>query len=408
MSATNEDMIKKISVSDLRPGMRVAELKSELWGAHPRLYSTPGVLASEEQIRSIAEAGFTFAYIENAAAEPAPRSSLTVRGEVELTAEVSQARAVYAEATEVAHQFFTRAALGKRLDVEPPARVIRDISDSVCRNPDAMHCLARLTPLEGRLATHSVNVAVLCVVFGSHLGLPREDVLELGLAGMLHDIGKARVSTRILEKRGPLTAEEYTLVKAHSMHAISLLNGREGASGRLRQAVAEHHERFDGGGYPFGLAGKAITPFGRYIALADCFDALTSKRPYKQAILPSRALSIMYQLRGSQFAPEDVDQFVKCVGVYPTGSLVRLSDGRTAVVYEANPDLPLSPIVNVVLDDRLKPVTPRVVNLAEEGADHGADNGADKGEHGRVEVVSALCPEKMGMDMSRLLARVTH
>lgn len=396
-------MIKKIAVRHLRPGMRVAELKSELWAWHPSLYATPGVLSSQEEIRAIVQAGFSFAFIDTASASnagpnAAPNAAPFRTGpeKLDFTRELENARAVYAEATEVAHQFFTRAALGKRLDVEPPARAVRDINDSVSRNPDAMHCLTRLSPLEERLATHSVNVAVLCVVFGQNQGLPRDDVLELGLAGLLHDIGKARVSTRVLEKRGALTAEEYSLVKAHCMHAISLLNGRTGVSRRLRQAVAEHHERYDGGGYPFGLPAKAITPFGRYIALADCFDALTSKRPYKQAILPSRALSIMYQLRGSQFAPDDVERFIKCVGVYPTGSLVRLTDGRTAVVCECNPGLPLAPIVHIVLDARLKPVSPAVVNLA-----------AEKSK-GRVEVASALNPAQVGLDMSRLLSSIRN
>ena len=234
---------------------------------------------------------------------------------------------------------------------------------------------------------------MLCVVFGTHLGLDDTDVLELGLAGMLHDLGKAMVPRQVLEKSASLSVAEFAKVKGHCLHGMSILHDRRGASKRLKQAVVEHHERYDGSGYPLGLSGSAISPFARYIALADCYDAMTSKRTYKDAMLPSRVLSLMYQQRGSQFAPYDVEQFIKCIGVYPTGSLVRLTDGRTAVVFETNPDLPLSPIVNVVMDKRLQPVLPRMVNLATEAT-----------EDGLIEIASSLCPDMLGVDMSRLLA----
>lgn len=382
-------MIRRIDVKDLRPGMRVAEMQSDLWQAHPLLFSEAGVLRTWGAVRTVRDAGFTFAFID----EPdKPNGKLTVRGEVELTQEVERARTVYAEAAGIAHHAFVRAAAGKSLDVEPPRQAVEGIKDSVSRNPDALHCLARLTPLEGHLATHSVNVSVLCVVFGTYLELPREEVLELGLAGMLHDLGKAMIPRTVLEKKTSLTIAEFEKVKGHCLHGMSILHDRKGVSKRLKQAVVEHHERYDGSGYPLGLSGSGISPFARYIALADCFDAMTSKRTYKQSILPSKALSLMFQQRGSQFAPSDVERFIKCVGVYPTGSLVRLTDGRTAVVYETNPDLPLSPIVNVVMDQRLQPVMPKVINLADEGSAAGS-----------VEIASSLCPDGMGMDMGQLL-----
>lgn len=379
-------------MKDLRPGMRVAEMQSDLWQAHPRLYSKAGVLRTWSAVQAIQDGEYSFAFVEEPDL-PEP-GKLSTRAEVDLTEEVERARTIYAEAAGVAHHAFTRAAAGKCIDVEPPRKAIEGISDSVSRNPDAMHCLARLTPLEGHLATHSVNVAVLCVVFGTFLGMDREDVLELGLAGMLHDVGKAKIPRHVLEKNTSLTKAEFAKVKEHCLHGMSILHDRKCVSKRLKQAVVEHHERYDGSGYPMGLSGSAISPFARYIALADAFDAMTSRRTYKEAILPSTALSFLYQQRGSQFAPADVEQFIKCIGVYPTGSVVRLSDGRTAVVYETNPDLPLSPIVNVVLDEGLQPLRPNVVNLA--------------AEETPVEIVSSLCPDVMGLNLGRLLGGVFH
>ena len=167
------------------------------------------------------------------------------------------------------------------------------VVDSAVRNADALLTLCKLRRHDAYTFTHGVNVSVLATAFGVSLGLSREDLQELGLAGLYHDLGKTGIPDAILNKPGRLTEAEYVRVKQHPALGGKLLAGLGLSEGVLR-GVIEHQERFDGSGYPRGLSGAAIHKWGRVLALADVYDALTSRRSYKRALLPTRALAVIH------------------------------------------------------------------------------------------------------------------
>lgn len=401
-------MIRKISVRDLKPGMYVASMCSSIWNDSQTVYTEEGFVPDEGRIRFIIEAGYQEVFIDTSvAADSDAANGDHLGGEtvpegdqvdvidqlrVPLPAELARARQVYAEAVEIAHHLFSSVAKGKPLDVAASRRAVTGIADSVTRNPDALRCLASLGDPDTYLYSHSVNVSVLCIAYAMFLEKDREDIMEVGLAGLFHDLGKTKLPRHLLNKAGKLGPEEFKLMESHSVMSLSILEEQEEVSPAIKRAVVEHHEKYDGTGYPFGLTHEQVSPFGRMLALADSFDALTSRRSYKEAMAPPRALSIMYGQRGKDFADRDVQSFIKCMGVFPSGSLVRLSDGRAAVVYETNPGRPLSPIVNVVLDRDLNPLPPEIMDLSLE----------DEG-NGGVRIAEAMDPVENGVDMADLV-----
>jgi len=282
---------------------------------------------------------------------------------VSLVDELPQARRLYSEALNYVRHFVEDVRKGTSVDFSPATPLVENLIESVFRNENAAVTLCKLRGFDEYTYTHSLNVSILAVLLGKRMGLDRPSLLKIGLAGLLHDVGKARLPARILNKPGRLTESEFHAVKGHSMWSHDLLRKQDNMPREILRAVAEHHERHDGSGYPRGLKGQEISLFSRIIAVADVFDALTSKRAYKDAMPPAQALSMMYQWRGKQFATQDIETFIQCIGVFPVGSFVRLTGGEHAIVISANPLRPTKPQVKVVLDARLRPLRSRVLDL---------------------------------------------
>lgn len=394
-------MIKKISIKDLRPGMVVATMKSDIWLHSPTLYTTPGVVESEEEVRRIVDAGYLEAFIElpgeqgepagPAAATPGPSAPI---GQVCFSSELERARELYASAVLAARELFTSVSKGRPVDMARANTAVAGLERSVGRNPAALNCLARLTSSAAYLYAHSVNTAVLAMFTGSHMGMERQELLHLGLAALLHDLGKTRLPLGVLNRRTRLAPEEQRALESHCVSGLAILDSSDNVPRAVKRAVAEHHERFDGRGYPFGLSGTRISRPGRILSLANVFDGLTGRRPYREPLTPSRALSVMYGMRGKDFAPEDTDRFIKLVGIYPSGSVVRLDDGHVGVVCETDPAHPLEPMVNVLLDRRLCPVPPAMVDLRRESGEAPA-------------IRDVLDPGTVGHDLTALLCQTS-
>lgn len=370
-------MIKKISTKELRPGMTVARMQSDVWYQCPYLYTREGVVASAEEVQDIIDEGFLEVFIDTGA-EPEGESGS--EGEpfapgpsvVGIFEELDRARELYANAVLVAGELFVAASRGRVMDMDAARQAVDGLHGSLARNPSALGCLARLSDGDAYLYSHSVNVAVLGMYVALCRGLDSEEVRRMGLAGLFHDLGKTRLPMGLLNRSARLSPAESKVMEGHCVHGLAILEAQRDVPRSVKRAVVEHHERFDGKGYPFGLQDGQISPAGRMLALADCFDALTSKRTYKEAMPPSKALSIMYGMRDKDFAAKDVDRFIKVLGVYPSGSLVQLDSGEIGVVCDVDPARPLVPLVNVVLNKRFNPVTPYLKDLGSAGASSSA------------------------------------
>lgn len=368
-------MIRKISVDDLRPGMEVVKLSSEIWEHLPFLYSRPGVIESESQVERIRAEGYLHAFIQagdpgasmnrrlddllvGADTAPPPRPRVPFEQEMEV------ARVTYDKAMHHAKRIIHDVKLGRKVDYEASVETVDAIVNSAIRNPDTLLCLSKLSDYDDYTYAHCINVAAIAVVFGEYLGLGHDELVRLGLAGMMHDLGKTAVPSRIINKRARLTESEFAEIKRHPEYGCDILARQNEVTDDVLEAVRDHHEKFNGSGYPENRTKKDIAPFARIISLADVYDALTSDRSYKDAILPNKALAIMYGMREQDFDPLEVQMFIKCLGIFPSGSLVRLNTGFYGVVYESNPALPLMPKIKIILDEDLHPIPSELVDLA--------------------------------------------
>jgi HD-GYP domain-containing protein (c-di-GMP phosphodiesterase class II) len=378
-------MLKKIRVFDLQTGMYVVDTGLS-WLDHPYLYCTEGLIESEDQIRSIRAEGYSETFIETDK-DKLRCDTVRVYGvdEVEqavadallgglnqcksnkkasLADEMARAEAIQARAAEAVREAMDAAASGGTLDGPACAGAAGDIAASVARNRDALVCMSLLTDDDAYHIRHCASVSVFAAALGESMGFSPEHVSALALAGLLHDVGMAFIPREIKLKQGRLTPEEFLEIKTHCQRGHALLAGQAGFAPEALRAVAEHHERLDGSGYPQGLKGREISVFGRILSVADVFDALTKDRPYKTRVMPDKALGAMYGMRGRDFDQGILERFIKCVGVYPPGSLVRLSTGEYAVVSQSNPSTPLRPKVAVVLDQDMRPIHPVQMDLS--------------------------------------------
>lgn len=369
-------MIKKIPIHELKPGMQVVKLSSEVWEHLPYLYTKPGVIRSMTQISRIRKEGFLHVFVQmgNTSGESDEKrlDKLVARREhtppnkprVPFEKEIEVARVTYDNAMVHAKRIVNDAKLGRKVDYESSIETVSSIVDSAARNPDTLLCLSKLSRYDGYTYAHSINVAAISVVFGEYLGLEREELINLGVAGMMHDLGKTAVPARIINKRGRLTENEFSEVRRHPQHGYDILRRNDNVPEEVLEAVRGHHEKFNGSGYPAKKTKKDIPGLARILSLADVYDALTSDRSYKDAILPNKALAIMYGMRDQDFDALEVQLFIKCLGIFPSGSLVKLNSGSYGVVYESNPALPLMPKIKIILDEDLRPIPSKLVDLA--------------------------------------------
>lgn len=240
----------------------------------------------------------------------------------------------------------------KALDLEKVGDAVGWMVQSVVRNPDGMIWLARLKSVDSYTYDHGLNSAIYLIAFGRHLGLPEEQLQTIGTAGLMLDVGMIKLPRPLLEKRGKLTPAELKIFQNHVAHSVEIVSASKDASKDLQVAVAEHHERFDGSGYPNGLSGDQISMLGGMAGLVDSYTAMISVRPYAEQKSVQQALNDLYTLRNKSFKADLVEEFIQCVGVFPVGSLVELNTGEIAVVVSQNRSRRLKPRVMLVLDSQ--------------------------------------------------------
>ena len=260
---------------------------------------------------------------------------------------------------------FNDARLGKAIEVGAAQELVEEISNSVMRNAHALISLARLKNADEYTYMHSVAVCALMIALARQLNLPETTVREAGLAGLLHDLGKIGIPDKILNKPGKLTDEEFTIIKSHpEIGAQILLEGHQ-VGAMVMDVVLHHHEKVDGTGYPHRLSGDNISLYAKMGAVCDVYDAITSNRPYKKGWSPAEAIRKMAEWSKGHFDEAVFQAFVKTVGIYPTGSLVRLESGRLGVVVEQHQTSLLTPKVKIFFSIKTKsPIIQETLDLS--------------------------------------------
>lgn len=284
---------------------------------------------------------------------------------VSLEDEIKRAQKLCARSKEAVVAMFGEVRMGQAIDAERVVELVDHITESVMRNPNAMISLARLKTCNEYTYMHSVAVCALMIALARQLQLGEEETREAGVAGLLHDIGKMMIPDAILNKPGKLTDAEFATMRDHPMAGLRLLKDNREISAIVLDVCLHHHEKIDGSGYPHHLAGDQISLFAKMGAVCDVYDAITSNRPYKPGWDPAESIRKMAEWSKGHFDQAVFQAFVKSVGIYPTGSLVRLESGRLGVVLDQHPTSLLTPRVKVFFMAKSKtPIPQQIIDLA--------------------------------------------
>jgi putative nucleotidyltransferase with HDIG domain len=289
-------------------------------------------------------------------------------GATTLAEEMQRASTIFATSSAAVSSMFQEARMGRALDAHGALALVEEIANSVARNPEALISLARLKTKNDYTYMHSVAVCAMMVALAHQLGLDEDETRKAGLAGLLHDIGKMVIPDEILDKPGRLTDSEFDFIKRHPVEGHRLLRESQDVDEVALDVCLHHHEKMDGSGYPDNLAGASISLFARMGAVCDVYDAITSNRPYKDGWDPAESLRKMAEWSQGHFDPQIFQHFVKSIGIYPIGSLVRLESGRLGVVVQQAQASLLTPLVKVFYSTRrAQRIRPEVVNLSVAG-----------------------------------------
>ncbi|PSW04395.1 HD-GYP domain-containing protein [Photobacterium lipolyticum] len=344
-------MLEKLPVSKIQIGMFVVDVEDK-----ERRISVcnPGVVKHQKALENLRNKGVVWVWIDptrfveigatpsaSGESRPSPKS----RKSTGFSGNVDQARHLIDESKSLLEKVLEDVYQGKSVDIEPIKDLADDIVNSIVHSPDAFQCVAALRNKDCYLLEHSLNVAFLLVNFGRFLGFEPAVLKDLAVGGVLHDIGKTQVQDEILHKPGKLTAEEFEHMKLHQVLSQPILERFPGLSRVSIDVSLMHHEKLDGSGYPNGLKDKSISLVGRMSSIADIYDALTATRCYKEAMSPAAAFKLMTGLVPHHLDPSLLKQFIRCVGFYPVGSLVKLSDGQVGLVWKSNDKEMTKPVV---------------------------------------------------------------
>ncbi|HEY1991642.1 MAG TPA: HD-GYP domain-containing protein [Gammaproteobacteria bacterium] len=368
-------MRRKLNVSELVIGMYVAELDKP-WEKSAFLFQgftieSDGDIAKlheECQFVFIDEVRSTAASLREAprpvTARPATSTTITSRGSVEPAGfhrEIKHVVQTQQLARTNINRVLDEARLGKTLDTKETKGAVTQMVSAVTANPNSMLWLTNLRLKHERTASHCLNSAILCIAFGKHVGMSETELNMLGQGAMLHDIGKVRIPPGILDKAGALTEAEIQQVRKHPIDGEAVLKLTRQLPDEVLKIVRHHHERVDGKGYPDALAGDQVPMGARIVGMVDTYDSLTTETPYNLARAPADALAILRTEGADQFGQDLVQEFIRCLGIYPIGSLVQCNNGALAVVVSSTPASRLKPVIMVIRDDRGKETRPRML-----------------------------------------------
>ena len=379
-------MIKRINTKQLKPGMFIDDMNCG-WLRHPFLINKI-TITNDEMIARIVKHGIREVYIDTekglavkdaptkeeinreiqvemdrvAESKPAPIPQVPIQDELK------KAREIKKEAKKTIHNIMDDVRFGKQIETVKVENVVSKMVKSIFRNQDALLSMGRLKKLDEYTYMHSMTVGILMIAFGKHLGLDKQTLHEIGIGAMLHDIGKMHIPQELLVSDKKLNDDEYEIIKEHVVHSRTELEKTDGIPSVSIQIAAQHHERIDGSGYPEGLKGDEISIFGRAAAIADVYDAMTSKRTYQNRFEPTEVLRKLFEWSEHIYDKQMVHQFIRCVGIYPVGTLVRLENGMLAVVLKHGEESLLQPTVKIVYNsEKNRYVKPSIIDLSKNG-----------------------------------------
>ena len=381
-------MLKKISVEQIQLGMHLKEFCGS-WMEHP-FWRNGFVLTDPKDLESIRASSIKEVWIDcskgiDVAAGEVAVSEAESDSEVEealaqvvlerrnvapvsTEQELAHAAKICSQAKRAVISMFEEARMGKAVDTGGAQKLVEEITDSVARNPGALISLARLKTADDYTYMHSVAVCAMMVALAKQLKLDEEQTRLAGLAGLMHDLGKAMIPMEILNKPGKLSPAEFEIVKQHPREGHKLLLTGANVDPVVLDVCLHHHEKTDGSGYPDKLKDTQITLFAKMGAVCDVYDAITSNRPYKPGWDPAESLRRMAEWAKGHFDIQVFQAFVKSLGIYPIGSLVQLSSGRLGVVVEQTGKSLTTPTVKVFFSTKSNMrIIPELVDLSRAG-----------------------------------------
>lgn len=397
--------------SDLKLGMYVAELDRP-WIESPFLFQ--GFVLNEEseinELRALCE----YVYVDTERSKsgtvlnlkPAKKSSIGDKSnktskktapfsEAEFRQSLAGAYCVYKDARGWIDTMLEDVRLGESVDTQMARELVIALADQVITNPDALVWLTHLRSRDEYTATHCINVCILALTFGRELALDEEQLHCLGLGALLHDIGKMQVPDEILNKPGRLTKDEFEVMMGHPSHGYAMLVDDHNLDENSLHIVLHHHERLDGKGYPNGMAGDDIPLLTRISSIVDVYDAITSDRCYHDGIAPALALENLFKWSAGNYDVSLLEKFIKCLGIYPIGSVIRLNTNAVGVVVATDADHRIKPIVLLTIDANGKAYLPRrLVNLSSAAWEESGQP---------MSIVEVLEPGSLGIELKEIL-----
>ncbi len=385
-------MVKKVKAAELRAGMYIHDINCG-WLDHP-FFGRSMSLKDDEMVSKIVNFGIREVYIDTDIGLDVDSAPTKEEADKEVMEEINKideinfddiepvavgreimmAKKVRKEALKTVQNVMNNIKMGAQIHKEEVEVVVNDIIISMLRNPNAMMSMGMLRKTDEYLYQHSISVSALMVSFGKLLGFDSKLLKEIGLGAMLHDIGTMQVPHSIISKPNGLTENEYEQIKKHVTYGRNILQETEGVTEMSIITAYQHHERMDGTGYPKGIKGDEISRAGRAIAIIDVYDALTTKRCFRHLVPPAEAIKMIFNWSETKFDREMVQKFIKCIGIYPVGSLVRLESGLLAIVFDHSTDDLLRPLVRVVYDTKNERILmPYVIDLSKPSGKGGAD-----------------------------------
>ena len=364
----NSERLEKVKASDIKVGMYMS-YPDRPW-LETRFLFQGILLTTEKNVREVSEE-CEYIWIDRAksrtiqtAREPIPTDGVPKPIQKSVEKEFRAAQHAIADAKSQIEFNLKSLAKGEGISATRIRKSVNSCVDSIISNPNALLWLGRLRSKDNYIAEHCLNVGVLAIAFGRHLGFEKEELQILGMCGMLHDVGKLHVDQTILDKPAKLTDEEFAVIKDHCRLGKQILEQDEEVPKVVIEAAYGHHERVDGSGYPRGIRADQLNLYTRIISIVDTYDAITTNRCYDSSRPPNEAMKVLFKCRETQFEPLLVEKFIECMGIYPTGSLVELHTDEVGVVIDTNRNSRLFPKVSIVLDEKKRTRSPLIVDTS--------------------------------------------